>query len=233
MTNNKNLANFYSSEIYAKTKKYQKLYGFCIGKGEHDTHNNEADAFKHTFASADMALKATAGISKVLGNKHEDDGRIKMGQSADEENMDKWNNSEGRKIAQKIEKQINNPVLLKLYASSGKLDDLIAKEVMQKMHAGKLITNPSDKRKYTGFAADINKEKTFTREEIGKMSTKEFQKNEKMIMKQLREKGIPTKLQLEEMEKVKASKNSNSSKADSSGEGRWVTINGNHVLLEN
>ena len=51
MSNKKNnISNNYSAEIYAKTKKYQKIYGFGIGEGKHDAWNNEADAFKHTFA---------------------------------------------------------------------------------------------------------------------------------------------------------------------------------------
>lgn len=210
MNNNKqnlldelNIAKKYSGEIYTKVKKYQKIYGFEIGQGENDTWNNGADAFKHTFMQADIALKATAGISKALGDRHEEDGRKKMGQSAGEENMDKWNNAEGRRIAQKIAKQINNPALVKIYAYSGKLDDLIAEEVMKKMKKGELITNPfNDKRLYekkskgssTGFAApisDIPEGKIFTAEEIGDMSTDDFIKNEKAIDKQLNSLGIP------------------------------------------
>ena len=34
----------YNNEIYAKTKKYQKIYGFEIGTGSHDAWNNKADA---------------------------------------------------------------------------------------------------------------------------------------------------------------------------------------------
>lgn len=65
------------------------------------------------------------------------------------------------------------------------------------MRAGKLITHPSDKRKYTGFAANIEDEayipegKIFTAEEIGKLSTEDFQKFEKYIDKQLKEFGVP------------------------------------------
>ncbi len=50
----------YNNYIYEQTKKYQKKYGFEIGEGSHDAWNNEADAFKHTFMSADMALKTNA-----------------------------------------------------------------------------------------------------------------------------------------------------------------------------
>ena len=56
MSNNNNFIKQYNNEIYAKTKKYQKIYGFEIGKGEHDTWNNEADAFKHTFMQADLHI---------------------------------------------------------------------------------------------------------------------------------------------------------------------------------
>ncbi len=49
MSNNDNFIKQYNNEIYSKTKKYQKIYGFEIGAGKHDTWNNEADAFKHAF----------------------------------------------------------------------------------------------------------------------------------------------------------------------------------------
>ncbi|OLA94579.1 MAG: hypothetical protein BHW64_03120 [Candidatus Melainabacteria bacterium LEY3_CP_29_8] len=65
---NINPAKLYSSEIYAKAKKYQKQYGFKIGSGKHDTWNNEADAFKHAFMQADLALKTTIGLSKIAGD---------------------------------------------------------------------------------------------------------------------------------------------------------------------
>ena len=72
MSNKKNnMSNNYSAEIYAKTKKYQKIYGFGIGEGKHDAWNNEADAFKHTFMQADLALKSIVGLSKFAGDFHE------------------------------------------------------------------------------------------------------------------------------------------------------------------
>ena len=67
----------------------------------------------------------------------------------------------------------------------------------------------------------------FTREDIAKMSTQDFQKNEKQIMKQLSEKGIPTKSQT-----GGKSGSGQKSGSSSSGKGHWVTINGNHVFIE-
>lgn len=65
------LGNKYSKQLYAKTKKYQKKYGFQLGTDDGDTWNNEADAFKHTFGSAEISLKLTSGISKVITDFHE------------------------------------------------------------------------------------------------------------------------------------------------------------------
>lgn len=72
-------------------------------------------------------------------------------------------------------------------------------------------------------------EQIFTREQIKNMSTDEFLKNEKAIMKQMKEKGIPTN---RELEQKRTRTKSNSASAKSSGKGRWVTINGNHVFIE-
>ena len=68
----------------------------------------------------------------------------------------------------------------------------------------------------------------FTREEIGKMSTDEYAKHEPAILKQMKEKGIPTKRELEEHRSKTSGKSSNGNNAD----GRWVTINGNHILID-
>ena len=69
--------------------------------------------------------------------------------------------------------------------------------------------------------------KIFTREEIDQMSLEEFSKNEEAIMKQLKDKGIPTNRELE-----KSVKSKTATKTKDSGKGHWVTINGNHVFIE-
>lgn len=85
---------------------------------------------------------------------------------------------------------------------------------------------------------DENGNRIFTREEIGKMTSEEFQQNEKDIMKQLKEQGIPTKAQADVKSKASSGNNTKSnngaksSGSSSSGDGNWVTINGNHVLLD-
>ena len=47
----------YNNYVDAMTHKSQKIYGFKIGVGEHFTWNNQADAFKHTFAAADISIR--------------------------------------------------------------------------------------------------------------------------------------------------------------------------------
>ena len=222
-------AKKYSSNVYRDTTKYQKQYGFEIGKGEHATWNNEADAFKHAYMQAQLALWGGKHIAKVLGDKHERDGNKTMGQTKEEENMDQWNNIKGREIAKEIIHEYGPFATM----PSQKINDIIAKKVYEKMQKGELITKPfEDKRSYKDLQSGQTtnsepKPHIYTREEIGKMSTDEFAKHEKAIMKQMKEKGIPTKRELEEHQRKTLNKNSSSNNTD----GRWVTINGNHVLI--
>ena len=83
MANFKNIED-YNNSIYYLTKKYQKKYGFKIGTGIHDTWNNEADAFKHTFMQADLALKYGVTLSGLAGHYHEFQPNNPIG----EKNMD-------------------------------------------------------------------------------------------------------------------------------------------------
>lgn len=135
----------YSQKLYAKTKKYQRQYGFEIGNDTNDTWNNEADAFKHTFGAAEISLKTCSGLSKGITDFHELQQR---NNPPFEENMDKWNNLEGRKIAEEIRKDYSKDAI-KILIKTEQMDDIIAERVMIKMKAGDLITNPyADTRKF-------------------------------------------------------------------------------------
>jgi len=141
--------NDYNNLIYRKTKEYQKIYGFKIDNGIDETHNNESDAFKHTFMSADLSLWLhSIGLSKLIGDYHESIPQNPKG----EKNMDLWNNHQGRLIAKEIKKEYGD-ILRTL--TKDQIHDIIAEKVIQKMRNGELITHPSDKRKYAGFAANI------------------------------------------------------------------------------
>ncbi|OLA94580.1 MAG: hypothetical protein BHW64_03125 [Candidatus Melainabacteria bacterium LEY3_CP_29_8] len=110
-----------------------------------------------------------------------------MSQPLYEENMDLWNNKVGRDIAQEIQQEMNF-LQQKAYLLNGKMNDIIATKIMQRMQNGDLITDPfNDKRQFkdydkyfrnknrgnsTGQAAPIDS--IYTREMIGKMSTDEY-----------------------------------------------------------
>ena len=78
---------------------------------------------------------------------------------------------------------------------------------------------------FNSNGTDLNK--IFTREDIAKMSNDDFIRNEKAIMQQLKEIGIPTNQELKVYKNQTASKNNQSSK-----NGHWVTIKGNHVFID-
>ena len=181
-----------NNKIYSATKIYQKRYGFKIGSGVHDTWNNEADAFKHTFGSAYIAIKYSIPFSKFAGDIHE---KQNPNNPSGEENMDKWNNRVGRLIAKEIKKEYKDRLK---QMTEEEIEDVIAKKVMQRMKLGKLIISPNDKRKFTGFASDIPEDKIFTAEEIGNMTNEEFEESEDLIYEQLKNYGIPKNFEAEE-----------------------------------
>ncbi len=192
--NNVNIFNFpaknYSSNVFSETVEYQKKYGFDIGTGEHAAWNNEADAFKHAYMQAQLSLWVGKHAAKFAGDFHEWQGNKTMGQSKGEENMDSWNNEQGREIAKEI---IHEYGVLSTIPSQ-KVNDIIAEKIMQRMKDGQLITSPRDKREYktkqfgkpTGYAAPSQSGNIFTPHEIGAMSPEEFSQNEAAIMQQMK-----------------------------------------------
>lgn len=156
---NKDAYNFYKSKelqkefndkLVQKTGYYQKKFGFETNprKG-HEFWNVEADAFKHTFGSAEMYIKYGAGWSTLFDIGHE---YQTPHNPQGEWNMDSWNNHQGREIAREIQKEYGDN-FMKL--SQQQRDDIIASKVMDRMRNGQLITNPNDKRKYTGVTENF------------------------------------------------------------------------------
>lgn len=136
-------AKIYGSWVFADTVQYQKQYGFDIGTGEHATWNNEADAFKHAFMQAQLALLGNEDIAKYLGDRHEKDGNTKQGQTKEEEQMDQWNNAQGREIAKEIWQEYG---IKSKNSFDPEIKDVIARKVIERMQAGKLILDPSGRR---------------------------------------------------------------------------------------
>ena len=209
----------FKKEMYAKTKKYQKIYGFEIGTGEHDTWNNESDAFKHAYMQAILQFDWGSVGSNIGGYYHELKGLLNN-QPNEEANMDMWNNEIGREIGRNIKKFVMGK--RKSEYPKEKIEDMIAEEIVKRMKNGELITNPKDNRSYknkklgvyeinelrkqfktfTGYATNIQNEipenKIFTAEEIGKLSTDEFSKYENYIDNQLETYGVPRNYQAQQ-----------------------------------
>ena len=104
-------------------------------------------------------------------------------------------------------------------------------QIMAQAKAGKIVETPNDAKMYL-----ISSPNTvlYTREDIGNMSTKEYEKHEDAIRQQMKTIGIPYNSEVPKGTKTygrEKSSRSNSS-ASSSEDGRWVTINGNHVFIE-
>ena len=224
MATDESKRNEFNNEMVRKTWEYQKKFGFETSPRQgHEFWNNEADAFKHVFGSADMVLNMGYLGSLIGGLHHEFKTK---NNPYGEWNMDSWNNNEGRKIADEIKKEYGKN-FDKL--SDKEKDAVIATKVIMKMRNGELITHPSDERKFkgvletlfyrltdkpTGGAAPVptlpylrdysgyvnpvtGDGKIFSREAISQMTGDEYTGNESAIMAQLKSIGIPYDSDLE------------------------------------
>ena len=147
-TDKLNLGKIYGNWVLDDTKRYQKRYGFEIETGKEATHNNEADAFKHAFMQAQLTLFAGKHAAATAGFFHEWQGNKNQGQPKSEENMDNWNNLQGREIANEILKEFHLQYVGHMGSSAfmDKIKDIIASKVIERMQAGKLILDPSGRR---------------------------------------------------------------------------------------
>ena len=134
------------------TYKAQKKYGFDMTKHEYscsDTHNNEADAFKHAYLSWHLAWYYGDKKAKELGDMHENET---PNAPFYERNMDLWNNAIGREIAYEMKHKLGEDcdLLGDIWAS-----EVASRKIYEKMQEGELITNPfMDWRKYETMEID-------------------------------------------------------------------------------
>lgn len=118
-------------------------------------------------------------------------------------------------------------------------DEFSANEslIMEQLEKGQILDESLDYTKQFPHGC------FYTREDIARMSAKEYEKHEKDILKQMEKQGIPSEKDLPKGEKSGYSKSSNKSPSDGkssggsssgggSSDGHWVTIKGNHVLID-
>ena len=132
----------FTKEMINDTLKYQKQYGFKLGENN-SAHNNEADAFRHTYMQSILAKRFTPYVSREVSKHHEEKGN-RNGQDPREANMDMWNNQQGQQIYNEIRREYPNFDKL----SEQQQKDIIAGKVIQRMKEGKLITGLNDPRKF-------------------------------------------------------------------------------------
>ena len=138
--------NAFNWWVLHETRQAQKKYGFDMTKHEYsysNTHNNEADAFKHAYMSWFLSYFVNDIKSKELGDMHENET---PNAPAYERNMDLWNNAIGREIAYEMMSQLDDDY--DLFGEEWAIQTA-KRKIFEKMQAGELITDPlTDKRKF-------------------------------------------------------------------------------------
>lgn len=228
MLNPEQYKNDQINYIFRKTAKYQQKFNLKMNPNTVG-HNDETDAFRHAFMQAYLTFKVGKGIAEWIGDDHEKDENKGLRMSDDqwkkEKNMDLWNNAIGREIAEEVKGEIKG---IENAFTKEQTEDMIAVKIRDRIRNGDMITDLNDKR---DFNKSYHGGHVYTREEIKNMSNKEFQENERHIMKQMQEKGIPTQAEAQSKWGLKTGSKFGGSSSYSNG--RWVTINGNHVFIEN
>ena len=124
-----------------------------MGTGEHATWNNEADAFKHAYMQADIAIHDNNFKAASLGYWHEFEGKETI---LGERNMDLWNNKIGREVVQDMKQESGDSWK---YMSEEMKKDMAAEKIVKLMREGELITHPSDPRRFWNMDLERIKEK--------------------------------------------------------------------------
>lgn len=201
------------------TDKFQKKFNLeKRDKKGNEYWNNECDAFKHAYMQAYMTISQNKFYAWGAGAYHEMEGRT-YNQPAGEERMDTHNNKIGRDIGNKIKKEFgkkwNN-------LSEDTKDNIIGVKIIEKMQKGELITRPDGSRSYNGKKVNSEKIQQYINKKILNKSEKSYSEK---FSNEIREKY---KQMVQSRNRILANrKNSNINYSD----GHWVTINGNHVLI--
>lgn len=144
----------FNQVVLDATVKAQKKYGFDMTKHEYsdsNTHNNEADAFKHAYLSWLLSYKYGGDfVAEQLGNFHENET---PDAPLEERNMDLWNNAMGREIAYDMKRKFGDDYDL---LGDDWASEYASRKIYEKMQKGELITNPfTDRRKYENLELEL------------------------------------------------------------------------------
>ena len=147
----------FNNIVLDATSKAQKKYGFDMTKHEgaySNTHNNEADAFKHAYMTWHLSWYYGDQKAKELGDMHENET---PNAPHGEKNMDLWNNAMGREIAYDMKRELGEDYDL---LGDDWASEYASRKIYEKMRNGELITNPyTDRRKYENLELELLTEK--------------------------------------------------------------------------
>lgn len=129
------IIELYKKHLDDTVEHYWNIYHFDMEPG-HISYNNEGDAFKHTYMSAELSMLLGNTIAKWIVYKHEDFPENPEAEKA----MDLHNDDYGLYIAKQM--KYDGWTWLDNFFATSQLRDQIASRVMMAMSSGKLITKP-------------------------------------------------------------------------------------------
>ena len=124
----------YVRHLNERVSYYHYLYGFDMGKDHNNSHNNEADGFKHTYMSAELSMYLGEDIAEKIVLDHED----VPNNPPEEKEMDIHNDYVGLAIARELKIAWSYFERITEYEN---LMDTIAIKVVEAMEEGKVITS--------------------------------------------------------------------------------------------
>lgn len=122
--------NIYMKHLDKIVDRYYRQYHFDMGY-DYIAHNNEGDAFKHTYMSAELTILFGERIAEQIGLLQENTNPL----NNKERDMDLYNNEMGRTIGKELLKEYNRFILLII------MNDLISDIIIKLMRADELITS--------------------------------------------------------------------------------------------
>lgn len=123
----------YVKHLDKQVEKYWNIYHFNMDPN-HTSHNNEGDAFKHTFMAAELTLLLGENLSRKICILQEDSNPHNP---PAEREMDLHNDEVGIQIGKEVDEETFS--IIELLKSKDL--DLIAERIMDEMKAGNLITH--------------------------------------------------------------------------------------------
>jgi len=122
--------------IDEKYRQLPKAKDGSIDSSAWGFQDNDVDALRHAYVSGAYAQSYGASTAELLGRLYEYFPGLGTSAPNSERstNMDLWNNAVGRKYGKKVKNRLQ-----------------LFQELLEALKRGELITDPSDKREYTGL----------------------------------------------------------------------------------